>query len=448
MKIIIIGGGSVGSALAKKLAFEKHELTIIDNDPEIIKEISETLDVATVTGSGSHLSVLENAHINETDMLIAASGADEVNLVACMLANHAGVKRKIARIRDPEFYNSGSAERTRTAFGIDLFIRPESEVADEVTRLILRSFASEVFEFEKGSLIIACLHVDENFKEVGIPIREIGNEDFRNKLRLLALHRSEKTVIPGGDDCIQLGDLIFFATENRYLSDILTFFGKTDSRLRRIMILGANIIGVEVAERLCTAGLKVKLLDRDRQACVDAAVRLPEADVLHCEKSEIDTMVLAGIRTSDAFIAVSADEENNILLSLIARHLGVKRTIALISRSVYQPFMGSIGIDTSLNLQQATANAIVRFVRKGNILSVASFHGIEAEAIEMALPSQSALIGKSLKEAGIPRGAVVAAIVRNDRARIPVGATVFEKGDKAIVFVLPRSIQEIERLFS
>ena len=151
---------------------------------------------------------------------------------------------------------------------------------------------------------------------------------------------------------------------------------------------------------------------------------------------------------TDAFIAVSDDEENNILLNLIARHLGVNRTIALVSRSSYQPFMGSIGIDTSINLQQATANAIVRFVRKGEIVSVASFHGIEAEAIEMALPTGSALVGTMLKDAGIPQGAVLAAIVRDGKARIPVGETVFAEGDKAIVFALPKAIPEIERLFS
>lgn len=448
MKIIIIGGGAVGTALAKKLVFEKHELTIIDKNPAVTKAISETLDVAAITGSGSHISILESAGINETDMLIAASGADEVNLVACMLANHAGVKRKIARIRNPEFYTSGSAERTRSAFGIDLFIRPESEVADEVTRLILRSFASEIFEFENGSLIIACLRVDEAFREAGTPIRTIGNEDFRRKLRLLAIRRPDRTIIPGGDDCIQSRDLIFLATESRHLPRILAFFGKTDTRLHRIMILGANIIGIEIAERLCAAGLKVKILDRDRQACVESAIRLPKVDILHCEKSEIDTMALAGILETDAFIAVSDDEESNILLNLIARHLGVSRTIALVSRSSYQPFMGSIGIDTSINLQQATANAIVRFVRKGEIVSVASFHGIEAEAIEVALPGGSPLVGTPLKDAAIPRGAVVAAIVRGGRARIPVGETVFEEGDKAIVFALPRSIQEVERLFS
>jgi len=448
MKIIIIGGGAVGTALAKKLAFEKHDLTIIDKDPGVTRVVGETLDVAVITGSGSHINVLERAGIADADMLIAASGTDEVNLVACMLANHAGVRHKIARIRDPEFYTSGSAERTKTEFGINLFIRPESEVADEVARLILRSFASEVFEFENGSLLIACLKVDESFQQAGVPIRQIGNEDFRRKLRLLAIRRPDKTIIPGGDDSIRHKDLIFLATESRHLSKILSFFGKTDTKLRRIMILGANIIGMEIAERLCAVGLKVKLIDRNRPACLEAAARLPDVDVLHSEKSEIDTMALAGVLETDAFIAVSDDEENNILLNLIARHLGVNRTIALVSRSSYQPFMGSIGIDTSINLQQATANAIVRFVRKGEIVSVASFHGIEAEAIEMALPTGSALVGTMLKDAGIPQGAVLAAIVRNGKARIPVGETVFAEGDKAIVFALPRAIPEIERLFT
>lgn len=446
MKIVIIGAGEVGFHLAQRLSHEKHDLVIIDSDPEKCAHAQEALDVSVIEGNASSQSVLKEAGLESADMLIAASGVDEINLIACMIASKMGVKRKIARVRNPDYYGTSSI-LTPEDLGVDLFIHPEEEVIEEITRLLMRASASEVVEFENGKIVVVGLKLDNQCLNLNKPLKEVGSEEERKNVRVVAMLKGEKTIIPTGEDYFSKNDQIFVIAKKETLSHVLSLTGKTDQRLERIMILGGGKIGRGLAEKL-ERQVEVTLVESDKEKSVKIASQLKRAAVYQADGTEIDTLAREGLLNMDAFIAVTSDDENNILSCLLAKHLGIHKTIALVNKPTYLPLLPVIGIDSTVNVRLSTASAILRFIRRGTILSAATFHGIDAEAIEFEVASSSRVTGKPLKDLGLPKGSLVAAVVRQGEVFIPFGKSVLEPGDKVIVFALPKAIPAIEKRFS
>ncbi|MBM4306611.1 MAG: Trk system potassium transporter TrkA [Deltaproteobacteria bacterium] len=446
MKIVIIGAGEVGFFLAQRLSLEKHNLVIIDSDPEKCAHAQETIDVSVIEGNASSQNVLKEAGIESADMLIAASGVDEINLIACMVASKMGVKRKIARVRNPDYYEKSSILKPED-LGVDLFIHPEEEVIEEITRLLMRASASEVVEFENGKILVVGLKLDSHCPNLNKPLKEVGMEEERRNIRVVAMLKGEKTIIPTGEDYFSKNDQIFVITKRESLSHVLSLSGKTDQRLEKIMILGGGKIGRGLAEKL-ERQIEVTLVESDREKSIKIASQLKRTAVYQADGTEIDTLAREGLLNMDAFIAVTSDDENNILSCLLAKHLGIHKTIALVNKPTYLPLLPVIGIDSTVNVRLSTASAILRFIRRGTILSAATFHGIEAEAIEFEVMRSSRIIGKPLKDLGLPKGALIAAVVRKGEVVIPHGKSVLEPGDKVIVFALPNAISAIEKRFS
>lgn len=446
MKIVIVGAGEVGFYLAQRLSLEKHELVIIDVDPEKCAHAQEALDVSVIQGNASDQSVLKEAGLESADMLIAASGVDEINLIACMVASKLGVKRKIARVRNPDYYEEKSILKPED-LGVDLFIHPEEEVIEEITRLLMRASASEVVEFENGKIVVVGLKLDDRCPNLNKPLKEVGSEEERRNVRVVAMLKGDKTIIPTGEDYFSKNDQLFVIAKKESLSHVLSLTGKTDQKLDRIMILGGGKIGRGLAEKL-ERQMEVTLVESNREKSVRIASQLKRTAVYQADGMEIDTLAREGLLNMDAFIAVTSDDENNILSCLLAKHLGIHKTIALVNKQTYLPLLPVIGIDSTVNVRLSTANAILRFIRRGAILSAATFHGIDAEAIEFEVMRSSRVIGKPLKDLGLPKGSLVAAVVRQGEVFIPYGKSVLEPGDKVIVFALPKAISAIEKRFS
>jgi len=446
MKIVIVGAGEVGFHLAQRLSHEKHDLVIIDSDPEKCAHAQETLDVSVIQGNASSQSVLKEAGLESADMLIAASGVDEINLIACMVASKMGVKRKIARVRNPDYYETWSILKPED-LGVDLFIHPEEEVIEEITRLLMRASASEVIEFENGKILVVGLKLDARCPNLNKPLKEVGSEEERRNVRVVAMLKGDKTIIPTGEDYFSKNDQLFVIAKKESLSHVLSLTGKTDQKLDRIMILGGGKIGRGLAEKL-ERQMEVTLVESNREKSVKIASQLKKTAVYQADGTEIDTLAREGLLNMDAFIAVTSDDENNILSCLLAKHLGIHKTIALVNKQTYLPLLPVIGVDSTVNVRLSTANAILRFIRRGTILSAATFHGIDAEAIEFEVMRSSRVIGKPLKDLGMPKGSLVAAVVRQGEVFIPYGKSVLEPGDKVIVFALPKAISAIEKRFS
>lgn len=446
MKIVIIGAGEVGFYLAKRLSYEKHDLVLIDIDPEKCARVQEALDVGVVQGNASSQSVLKEAGLESSDLLIAASGVDEVNILACMIASKMGVKRRVARVRNPEYYHPSSILKPAD-LGVDLFIHPEEEVIEEVARLLMRASASEVIEFEQGKVLLVGLKLDPNCPNLNKPLKDIGTEEERKNFRVVAMLKGEKTIIPTGEDYFNKNDQVFVITKRDYLTQVLALTGKIDEKLERIMILGGGRIGRGLAEKL-EKKIEVTLIESNREKSIQIASQLKRTSVYQADGTEIDTLAREGLLNMDAFIAVTSDDEINILSCLLAKHLGIHKTIALVNKQTYLPLLPVIGIDSTVNVRIATGSAILRFIRRGAILSAATLHGIDAEAIEFEIPKSNKLVGKPLKDLGLPRGAIIAAIVRGDDVIIPYGNSVMKPGDKAIVVVLHQVIPSIEKKFS
>jgi trk system potassium uptake protein TrkA len=446
MKIVIIGAGEVGFFLAKRLSSEKHDLVIIDLDEERCAKAQEDLDVSVIHGDASSQSVLREAGLESADMLIAASATDEVNILACMMASKLGVKRKIARVRNPDFYEKSSILQPED-LGVDLFIHPEEEVISEITRLLMRAAASEVIEFENGKILMVGLKLDANCPNLNKQLKDVGNEEQRKNFRVVAMLKGEKTVIPTGNDYFNKNDQVFVVTKRESLPEVLSLTGKSEQKLDKVMILGGGKIGLGLAHKL-EKQIDVTLIESDREKSVKLAYELKRTEVFRADGTEIDALAREGILHMDAFVAVTSDDETNILSCLLAKHLRIQKTIALVNRVNYLPLMSVIGIDSTVNVRLSTANAILRLVRRGEILSVASFHGIEAEAFEFEVKKPIKIVGKPFKKLGLPEGSLVAAIVRGEEVFVPYGNSTIEAGDKVIIFALPEAISSIEKRFS
>lgn len=448
MKIMIIGAGEVGAHLARRLSLEKHELVVIDKDPAKCRALQEELDIATLCGGGAHPSTLAEGGLAGMDMLIAASGTDEVNLIACMIAAKLGVPRKIARVRDPEFYGERPSAIPVADFGVDLFIRPEREVAVEIVRLLTRSFASELIDFEGGRILLLGFKLDEDFDGYETPLRDLGSAAERADFRIVAIHRSGETIIPGGDETLQPGDQIFLVTRQERLDRALSILGKDSERIGKVMLLGGSLAALEVARRLEEHDFSVILVESNHERAVEAAAALGKTLVVEAQGYEIDTLVKEGLMEMDAFVSLSADEENNIILGLLARHLGVKKTVAMVSRTPYMVLLPSLGINSTVNIHQSTANAILRFIRKGEVLSVSTLQGIKAEVIELRIRPKSKVLKKPLRDLDLPAGSLVAAVVRGSEAFVPNGESLLEAGDQVILLALPKAIDKVEAAFA
>ena len=445
MKIVIVGAGEIGGYLARMLTQEQHDIVIIDANPEPLRRVSETLDVLTLEGSATRLNVLQKAGVGQADMLIAVTSSEEVNFAACMLAAKLGVRKKIMRVRDPEFLLA-EGPASAAAFGIDLVIYPEGIAAMEIVRLIRRSAATEVLDLADGRMQLLGLKVDPESPLIGKKLEDIPQPKEGFSYRVVCILRGVQTIIPKHDSIIRRGDQIFVISRTETVPAMLEVCGKSAANLGKIMILGGGEVGQWVAREL-EDEVEIKLIESSLERSHKLATSLRKTLVLHDEGKDLDMLASEGIMRMDAYIAVSPDEEGNIISCLMAKHLGVKKTVSLVDKVDYIPFSNAIGVDALINKKLSAANAILKFIRRGEIVTAATLHGVGAEIIELIAQPGSRITKKPVGELGFPDGARIGCILHGNNVFIPVRTSQVQPQDRVVVFTLPKAIHDVERLF-
>lgn len=428
------------------LSQDGHDIVAIDTDPERSGRVKEHCDVLALEGSGTSPSLLKEAGAEQFDMLIAVTSSDEVNLLACMMAHQLGTKRTIARVSNPEFISENSNFSPKQ-WGIDLTIYPEGIAAQEIVRLIKRATATDVLEFGDGKIQLLGIRLDAQSPIINKKLRDVAKDYGNVTFRSVAIMRGPRTIIPTGDDIFKRGDHVYVMSKTEYVPEMLKLAGKEETPIRNVMILGGGKIGKHVAE-LLENELSIKLVESNKEKTHQLAEQLKKTLVIHGEGKDIDLLAQEGLMDMDAYVAATSDEETNIISCLMARHLGVEKTIALIENQDYLPLAGTIGLDTAVNKKLSAANVILKFIRKGEIVSVATLHGVDAEVIELVAQPGSLVTKKRLEDLDFPKGALVGCVIHNGAVIIPVGKTKVAPNDRVVVFTLPQAIRQVEKLFS
>ena len=443
MKIIIIGAGKVGCQIAKTLSSENHDVVIIEKDDMKRQSAQDNLDVLTILGNGANVRTLEEAGIKQTDMIIAVTSSDEANMIACMTAKQFGVPQKIARIRNPEYLYANALSREK--LGIDLTINPERATAKEIVKLLKSPInVAQVQSFAGGKVQLFELKIEKGFPFINQQLRAIT---FKYPILVAAIFRNDKIIIPNGEERITAGDNLYILIKKDYFAGLNEIFNQKPLNMQNVMILGGSRIGIQTALILAKLGINTKLIERDKERCEKIAEKLPHTLVINGDGTNIDLLKSEGIETIDGFVAVTGFDEDNLLVALLAKHLGTKKVIAKVDRTNYIPILEKIGVDAVVNPRMTTASAILRFIRKGKIISLTLLKEGEAEVIELIVSPYSKIINKPLKKANLPQNTIIGAIVRKDEVIIPHGNDIIQPEDKIIIFALSSDIKKIEKIF-
>lgn len=445
MRIIIAGMGDVGYHLAKQLSQESHDIIAIDTSQQRLSYTDSMTDVMTVNGSSTSIKVLLDAKVDKADLLVAVTSSEEVNIATAILGKKLGAKKTIARIGNAE-YQDPKVGVNFSEIGIDFMIYPEELAAIETVNLIQRTAATDILEFEKGKLTVMGLRLDKIAPIMHKKIFEVAQEYQSVDFRIVAIYRNFRTIIPSGNDRFLPNDQVFVITTQGGIETVLKLAGKENLKFENIMILGGGKIGRRVA-KLLEKSMKVKLIESDEEKSFELADMLQDTLVIRGDGRDIDLLAQEGIVDMDAFIALTEDAETNIITCLMAKHLGVKKAIALVDKVDYIPLTQTIGLDSLINKKLIAANSISRFIRRGEVLAIASLEGIDAEVLEYVATSDSPATKKKVKDLHFPNDAIIGGVIRGEESFIIVGDSQIKPNDKVVVFSLPGAARRTEKFF-
>jgi len=445
MRIIIAGMGDVGYQLAKKLSSENNDIIALDVDKERLSYSDQMADILTIQGSSTSIRTLQLAGIDRADLLVSVTSSEEVNITTSILGKKLGAKKTIARIANAEYLESDSQEYF-SKIGIDFMIYPEDLAAKEIVNLINRTAATDIVEFQKGKISVIGLRLDKNASIIHKTLSEISRQNPSMDFRVVAIYRNLRTIIPKGSDKFLPNDQIFVISKSEAIDQVLKLAGKEDIKFDNVMILGGGKIGRKVASSISDK-MTVKLIDSNPDKAFELADSLPNTLIIQGDGRDIDLLAQEGIIDVDAFIAVTEDAETNIISCLLAKHLGVKKTIALVDKVEYVPLTQTIGLDSLINKKLIAANNISRYIKRGEILSYASLEGIDAEVIEFKAQNASDVTKNKIKDVDFPKEAIVGGLVRGEESFIATGETQIKAGDRVVVICLPDAVSKVEELF-
>lgn len=452
MKVIICGAGQVGYNIARYLAEQKNDVTVIDRSAKLIRKIGEMLDVQAIEGNASDPNLLQQAGAADADMIIAVTYADEVNMVACQIAHSLfNVPTKIARVRDQSYLDPRWQDLfTRDNMPIDVIISPEVEVAEAIYRRLEVPGAFDTIPFADDQVRVLGLWLDELCPVVDTPLRQLTELFPDLGVRVLAILRGEKLFAPTADDQMEIGDGVYIATETRNVPRAMGVFGHEEEAARRIVIIGGGSVGLFLAQRLEARSprLNVKVIERDEERAAFVADKMSRAVVIHGDALDTAIHREANIPEAETVVAVTNDDEANILSCLLAKRAGCTRSMALINNPDYGPLVLSLGIDVRVDPREMTVSTILRHIRRGRIRDLHAIRDGAAEIIEAEALEASALVGKTLRQTKLPRGVVIGAVVRKGEVIIPRGNTEFKAGDRVIMLAMSDTVKAVEQLFS
>jgi trk system potassium uptake protein TrkA len=444
MRVIIVGAGEVGYQISKFLTLESIEVVVIDKNGNNLKRISEELDVAVIEAEGGDPSALKEAEADKADILLAVTSSDETNMIACLLGKAMfNVPRKIARIRNPDyFFNKELLGKSN--LDIDPAINPELEVAKAITRLLEIPFATEVEDFENGILKVIGLKVDAKSHLTGKSLKDLRT-GIKKEFIIGVIERDDKAIVPSGSDAIKEGDIIYMPIKKVDIGEIAKLFEVSAKPSKKVMLLGGGRIGYYVASTM-EHRADIKIIERDAERCKFLSKYLGKSLILHGDGTDQKLLLEENISDMDVFVAVSNNEDLNIMASLLAKKLGAKNVISIVNRTDYIPLAHRLGIQAVLSPRLITASTILRYVRKGDVLSLTAIAENMAEIMEVRVGKTSSLIGKALKDAKPPRSFIIGTIIREDKIIIPTGKDIIQENDKLIIFTLRESIKDVEKI--
>jgi trk system potassium uptake protein TrkA len=448
MKVLIVGAGEVGFHIAGHLAREKKDVVVIDEDPDALRRVGDHIDALVVEGSGSNPTVLKEAGLKEAEIVMAVTNSDEINLVACLMADliSPGTK-KMARLRDAGYDGYHDQLRDQPPH-IDVVINPEIEVVKTIQHMMRIPGAAEIGEFANGRVSFIGVGLEENAAVCGHRLSDLSTRSGQTVPLVAAIVRRDELIIPRGSDQLLAGDRLYFISEEKLLAEALAAFGKQTRPLKRALIVGGGAIGLRLAASLERDDISTKIIEKDPLRCQFLAQQLNKTLVLQGDGSDQNLLNEENIKDMDAVITLTGNEETNILSSLLARRLGARKTITKINKFSYFPIMSAIGIEQVVSPRLSAINSILQHIRRGKVLSAISVHGEQAEVIEAVALETSDIVGKPLKDVAFPKGSLVIGIIRNDKVIIPSGASVVAPDDHIIIFATRDAIAKIEKILA
>lgn len=449
MRILIAGGGQVGALIARRLIREGNEVTIIDPSPDRCAELESQLDAQVVQGNAARVLTMRQAGVGRAEMVIAVTDQDEVNLLVCQLAQvDAPNAIKVLRLRTHEIAEWPEVLK-KAGINVHLIIHPETELAAGIMRVIRRPGVSDIHEFAGGAVQLVGMALEPGNRVIGRSLEQLAKDGPPEDALVGMIFRGPQIIIPRGSEVLHEGDRVFVVTSRASVDRMLQFMGlPPPPPLKRVFITGGGQLGIQVAQDLERQGVQVKLFERDARRAARISEILENTIVINADGTDQTTLEEAGIADAHAFLAVTKDDEDNIIASLLARRLGVSKVVALINRLNYLSMVQRLGISTTVSPRLAAADRILQFVRRGRVMSVTTFRDEEAEAIELLAGPESKYVGRPLRDVRFPQGAVVGALARpSGEVVIPRGHTVVEPGDRLIVFALESVVPALEKAF-
>ena len=440
---MIIGAGEVGFNTARMLSHEGHDVVLVDQNEALVEQAAEQLDALVIQGNGASPKLLAEAGIKRSELLVAASSSDEVNIIACLSAKAQGVPRTVARIHNPDYYDTRDPF-ARDMLGIDFVIHTEQMAAEEIKAALLVPGAINVDTFAGDSIEVAEVILDEGSPAVGRAIKDVA---LPPESLVVGVVRHGDALVPRGGTVLERRDHVLLITGRRRISEAVGAVATNTAPVKEVTIYGGGRIGLRLALALEGVGISVRVIEKDEARARYVATQLRKGLVLHDEGISRDFLLQERVDRTDAFVAVTGDDRANLLAAMYARQLGARMTIAGISHGEFAPLADALGVDLTISPRTLAAEAILRFVRKGEVIDVALLEN-GAEMIELRVPETCRVAGRPLSQVGFPEGAIVGALLRDGDVVIPTGKEVLRPGDDAVVFTVEAAIDEVERLFA
>ena len=447
MQIVIIGAGEVGFHAAKALSEENHDITAVDILPEKCSRLSENLDVIVVEGNGASPKILHQANVENADYVLCLTRVDEVNLIAAQQAHELGAKKIIARLRNQQYTARNSIIKPEQ-FGVDLVIHPEKAACDEIIRLVKHPYAVQVMDFEGGRLEMIGIRINgDNGDLLGKSVGEIceSNPDF--KFGIIAVLREAKTIVPWSDFVFQNGDTPYFILQTEHVGKLMEMLGKDFYRNDRVMILGGSKIGRSVADDLQDE-MNVRLVDYNRHKCEWIANELENAMVIEGDGTDLELLKSENIESVDSFIAVTENEQTNLISGLLAHHFGVEQTIIHIGTTEFLPIIQETGIGSVISKNMSTVNSILRKIRSDlSETQIVTFDELDVDVLELTPDKESPVCGKPLSEVSFPKASIVGVINHHGHLTIARGSSQLTEEDTVLVFAKNSVTETVRKLF-
>ncbi len=453
MRVIICGAGQVGYNIAAYLAREENDVTVIDIDRHLVAQINDDLDVNGIVGHASSPDVLVQAGARDTDLIVAVTHSDEVNMVACQVAHSLfNVPKKIARIREQNYLDPAWSNLfSRAHMPIDVIISPEIEVANAINQRLRIPGTTNVVSLAESKVHLVGVICDENCPLINTQLKQFDSLFPNLSFQVSAILRNNKTIIPNSDDQLEAGDEAYFFVDTRHLERAMAAFGHEEKEARHITIVGGGNIGLYLAELLYEEhkGIHVKIIEQNEDRAKTLSEHLTHAIILHGDVLQRDILEESNIAHTETLIAVTNDDETNILGSLLAKHYGCERAITLINNTAYTPLVASLGIDAAVSPRASTVSTIMQHVRRGRIKDLHTLRDGFAEVIEAEVSETSPLANISLAELPLPENVLIGAIVRNEEVLMPNhDDCIIKPGDHIIVLADRAQARKVERMFT